>query len=541
MIYYRFIQGGLDQELNYLDCKEVIQHLQNYLGNFLLDHTVAKVYLARLLREQVITAEVMFWINYLIKKCCDLDPLDKNIRELMEKISGKSDIFLSSLKKYTAPPHVTDQLNTISHLPFENQRRIIWSQLKSYPNSVDLIWRAYMLDFYENIPIGIDWSKIVDIPPEFLGIFEELLMQLYFLQEDIERASIYYERTRKNENHGCRWLNTAAEVAYLLGDINTALSYYIRSIRIDRNQQPILYRIEQITNPLKIDYKTVESSSVAILLYSYNKSEFLRKTLLSIANSRIGRSRIAVLLNGCTDNSKDVVDNVNKEYFNGSLEIISLPVNIGAPAARNWLLSTSIARDAEYIAYLDDDIEVPPDWLVTFLIAIKSYPKAGVIGPKVVYPGKPKRLQYLYRNISIAKEDIIRLSLDTPNFNYDCRVYDFIRPTTTVMGCCHLFTRKALEKVGEFDIRFSPSQMDDITHDLDLRIKGFDVIYCGLVECVHWQLGGIGRNVNANLNKLGNVMGNDVKFFYRFYPYLSFLKNENNVNRDINYQLKSHL
>jgi GT2 family glycosyltransferase len=211
------------------------------------------------------------------------------------------------------------------------------------------------------------------------------------------------------------------------------------------------------------------------------------------------------------------------------MKIISLPVNIGAPAARNWLLQTDETQDAEYIAFLDDDVEIPNEWLNILISVMKKYPKAGVVGAKVINRGSPKRLQYLYRNIAIAKEDLIRLSLDTPNFNYDPKIYDFIRTTTTVMGCCHLFRREALDKVRFFDIRFSPSQMDDIAHDIDLRINGFEVIYCGLVECVHHQGSGIGRNTSLEIQKWGNVLGNDVKFFYRFYPYLTFLSKENNV------------
>ncbi|MCX7823613.1 MAG: glycosyltransferase [Syntrophobacterales bacterium] len=529
MIKYQFIPGGLFYELNVLDDKETIDHLRNYLGNFLLDPVVARVYLSRFLKDKETLDRNLPWVIYLLNKSCDLDPIDQDIRELRQNITGIRDPFLSILKRYSSPHHIVSQWRVLSSQALEVQRRALWSHLKAYPYSVDLIWRAYLLDLNQNVPVGSEWLDIVKIPPEVKTIFEELLMQLNFLQENMEEAYVYYEKTKKNRPNSPRWLNCAAEIAYCMGDTSTSISLYEESLRIDKYQTPIIHRINQISNPLRVDYGVVDSSLISIFLYSYNKSTLLKNTLLSLAGSLLGKSRVVILINGCTDDSIDIVNHINREHFGGRIEIISLPVNIGAPAARNWLLSTSAAKESDYVAFLDDDVEVPSDWLVVFLNVMKNYPKAGVVGAKVVYPGRPKRLQYLYRNISVAKEGFIRLSLDVPYINYDPKTYDFVRPTTNVMGCCHVFSRQAIDKVGGFDIRFSPSQMDDIAHDLDLRINGFDVIYCGLVECVHYQLGGVGRETQLDFQKVGNVMGNDVKFFYRFYPYLSFLKRENNL------------
>lgn len=527
---YQFVHGGLPQELMFLDSKEAIKHLRNYLGNFLLDPVTSKVYLARFLREEKIDDETGFWIQYLINKCCELDPINIQLRELRQQLTGKNDPHLELLKIYSSPPAIRDKISDLDHLSFDKQRRVIWSLLKDHPYWVDLIWKAYMLDFYQNLPVASDWSKLVKIPSELTRTFEELAMQLCFLQEDIERAYFYYEKTKIYKNHSCQWLNCAAEIANIIGDKTSALNYYEKSLKCDPNQKPIVFRIKEIASPLKTYPHIINEVSTGIFIYSYNKCDKLETTLLSLANSELGRAHIAILLNGCSDNSYEMVQNINEKYFRNSIQIISLPVNIGAQAARNWLINTEIGKTSDFVAFLDDDVVVQPDWLITLLSAIRNYPKAGVIGSKVVFPGKPKRLQYLYRNISVAKENLIRLSLDTPNFNYDYKTYDFVRPTTTVMGCCHLLTRKALDSEVYFDIRFSPSQMDDIAHDLDLRIKGFDVIYCGLVECIHHQTSGIGNDRVIDLNKYGNVLGNDVKFFYRFYPYLEFLKKENNLD-----------
>ncbi len=45
------------------------------------------------------------------------------------------------------------------------------------------------------------------------------------------------------------------------------------------------------------------------------------------------------LLNGCTDHSAAVVAKARERFPNNPVECIELPVNVGAPAARNWLLA----------------------------------------------------------------------------------------------------------------------------------------------------------------------------------------------------------
>ncbi len=225
-----------------------------------------------------------------------------------------------------------------------------------------------------------------------------------------------------------------------------------------------------------------------------------------------------------------MVKQLNQRIFADKLKIIELPVNIGAPAARNWLLATEEGRKAEYVAFLDDDVDMPNDWLAALLTTLQVSPDAGVAGAKVVSPGRPRRLQYLYRNIAVAREGMIRLSFYIPSRNFDSGGYDFIRETDNVMGCCHVFTRAAVDAVPTFDIRFSPSQMDDISHDLDLRLKGFKVMYCGLVTCTHHQMSGVGQTTVSDTSRQGNVIGNDAKFFYKYCNQIDKLAMLNNLS-----------
>lgn len=527
---YRIVSNGLNGELNALSPAEVCDHLRNYLGNFLLDAVVASDYLNRLGRipQLEMTDHIPTWMRYLLGKIVLLQPFNTQARSILAQWSKFPDPCLKAMERVGLPKPVEDKVFSLrSSQDVRLRSRIVAEFLQKYPYSPPLIDQMLLLDLEQDLPPGDGWLDQNKVPPVLRPLLEAQLMKYCLLKGDYERA-----RDLLDSSSECKedevWLNHAAEIYARTGDPGKAIEFYEASLGKDPLQIPVRFRLEELTRPFRPD-ATVLDKRVAIFLYSYNKSELLQQTLRSLAASERGRAKVVVLLNNSTDDSLAAVSAINHELFAGDIEIISLPVNIGAPAARNWLLATEQGQQADYVAFLDDDVEIPQDWLIKLLTVLQVNPDAGVVGGKILEPGRPKRFQYLYRNISVAREDLLRISLSTPNFNYDSGVYDFIRPTSNVMGCCHLFTRAALDAVPWFDIRFSPTQMDDIVHDIDLCLKGFSVIYCGLVECVHHQMSGWGRKSWHDMIKLGNVLGNDVKFFYRYLPDMKSLKNLNNL------------
>ena len=76
---------------------------------------------------------------------------------------------------------------------------------------------------------------------------------------------------------------------------------------------------------------------------------------------------------------------------------------------------------------------------------------------------------------------LLRPWLHTPDWGQ----YAVTRPCATVTGCCHLFRTDVLVASGGFDIRFSPSQYDDLDHDLRLLGRGLVPVYAGHLAVVH--------------------------------------------------------
>ncbi|MBU1229789.1 MAG: glycosyltransferase, partial [Proteobacteria bacterium] len=270
---------------------------------------------------------------------------------------------------------------------------------------------------------------------------------------------------------------------------------------------------------------------ILIMLYTWNKAADLDATLASLFASDLSaggaRARILVLNNGSTDATPDVLA-AWAGRAGGTLARADLPVNIGAPAARNWLAAMPEARAAESLVYLDDDVDLPPDWLLRLGAALQQFPQAGVVGCKVADHQAPHLLQNAAGHLAVPAEaregrpDLDFQSL-TPNpFRLsdahlqgpDWGLFDFMSPCASVTGCCHLFRREALDAPatagGGFSLALGPSQYDDFERDLRMLDGGGFAAYTGHLRVRHRKRSGLsaqgaGRNGDAaGANAQGN-------------------------------------
>ena len=256
--------------------------------------------------------------------------------------------------------------------------------------------------------------------------------------------------------------------------------------------------------------------AVHVCLYSWNKSAMLAQTLASLAATDLCGARVTLLDNGSTDVGPEDLEALAKAAAPGlALDILHLPVNVGAPAARNWLLSLPASRQATHVAFLDDDVLLPRTWLTSLLQALESDAKACAAGVKVLHPRSPLVLQYAWRFFAETGERRIRFTANAPTV-LDLGQYDHLRPCLSVMGCCHLLHRPRLERLGVpgFDVRFAPSQVDDIEHDLQIWKAGGRVLFDGRAAVVHLQdTGDPGRRTPL---ALAQAQANHFKMEHKF-------------------------
>jgi glycosyltransferase involved in cell wall biosynthesis len=137
----------------------------------------------------------------------------------------------------------------------------------------------------------------------------------------------------------------------------------------------------------------------SLAICTWNRAELLKRTLASIGRLRIPTEwhwQVVVVDNNCTDRTPDVI----REFISRMpLRAITEPLQ-GLSHARNRAIEHCTGQ---VIVWTDDDVEVPPDWLVKYGEAIDRTPGSsfwgGPIRPKFL-SGRP---EWLVKNWETCK------------------------------------------------------------------------------------------------------------------------------------------
>jgi succinoglycan biosynthesis protein ExoM len=139
--------------------------------------------------------------------------------------------------------------------------------------------------------------------------------------------------------------------------------------------------------------------NIAVCIPTYKRPEMFKKLILSISHIEINPALIRELNVLVVDNDKDKSAEAAtlelKERLQGFLKIEyhSCPVK-GLSNVRNELLTRSINLKADYLAYVDDDEYVSPQWLNELLKTMISNKGDVIMGPvtAVLQPGVSRYL-----------------------------------------------------------------------------------------------------------------------------------------------------
>ncbi len=270
----------------------------------------------------------------------------------------------------------------------------------------------------------------------------------------------------------------------------------------------------------------------AVLFYAFDKPGLLERALAAVGEADPAPDMAVVLDNGGPDAIGQAARAFGERFGKERFDFLRLPVNVGAPAARNWLIRHVLAKwpgRFETLVFLDDDAYVPRDFLARLGAAMAAYPEAGVWGCKTVNAGQPRTVQHADGHLlplgppdqaqEGAREEVWDEMLDqaasfalyrpqagTP----DIGQFAYMRPCSTVTGCCHAFKASLFSGNALFDLQFSPSQYDDLDHDLALAEAGSYAVYQGHLTVRHDKSTGLGQGLSPN------AAGNMLKLFRKW-------------------------
>lgn len=226
----------------------------------------------------------------------------------------------------------------------------------------------------------------------------------------------------------------------------------------------------------------MSSDLVSVIIPTHKRSDFIVRAINSVLNQTYKTLEIIVVDDNNADD--DFRKNTKKilEKFIEKQEIIYLEhkVNKGISAARN----TGIKKaKGKFIAFLDDDDEFLPNKTIDQLNIFKrSSEKVGL-----VYGS------YLEVNSQNDKQRVISPNLKK-NVFYKLGI-NHIGPPSMVM-----FSKKAIEKIGEFDVNLNHKEDIDYYYRLS---KYFEVSYTEEILTKYYiHPGGSSKNDKDRLQKM---------------------------------------
>lgn len=217
------------------------------------------------------------------------------------------------------------------------------------------------------------------------------------------------------------------------------------------------------TSCRKWGFKMKKWPLVSIIILNYNGLKHLETCLSSIFKTNYAQFEVIFVDNGSTDGS---VEFVKRNY--AAAQVLQKKCNIGVSAGYNLGI---INAKGKYVATLNNDIEVDPNWLLPLITYMENHQDVAAIDAKYLNYYDKRRFDTSSaagRYIDFLANPITRSACEEDTGQYD----DISR----VFYSCTIYRRDAVMNAGLFDEDFFFGYEDsDLGWRLNLR--GYRIMY----------------------------------------------------------------
>ena len=205
---------------------------------------------------------------------------------------------------------------------------------------------------------------------------------------------------------------------------------------------------------------------------------YLDMVLETLAQQSFPDFDVTVVDNGSTDGSVEYL----RERW-PEVRVVELPENTGFPTAINRGIDASGGR---YVALLNNDLELSPDWLELLVAELERDPEVGFITGKIMRHDDRDVIEQ-------AGHDFFTCGHFEPRGldQRDRGQYDERRPTTIVTAAAALYRREALRRAGNFDDDYF-LYCEDGDACLRMLLCGYSGLYVPEPRAFHVRGGTIG-------------------------------------------------
>jgi hypothetical protein len=222
-----------------------------------------------------------------------------------------------------------------------------------------------------------------------------------------------------------------------------------------------------------------EDSLVSVIIPNFNGKTFLKSCLDSLVGQTKTNNEIILVDN---DSEDDSVDFVKRNY--PEVHVIALPANKGFSVAVNEGIKHA---NGTFIAVLNNDTIVAPDWLELLCNCLVKHPDAGFCTSKIVKMDNPDIIDCAGHGITRSG-----YTFNTRNGVKDSGEYNVQRDVFGASAAAAVYRKSMLDDIGLFDEDFF-MYLEDIDLSFRAQLWGYKCMYLPEPAVKHVGFGTTGK------------------------------------------------
>lgn len=201
---------------------------------------------------------------------------------------------------------------------------------------------------------------------------------------------------------------------------------------------------------------------ISVIVVSWNGRALLDECLGALAAQSLRDFEVILVDNGSTDGSPDWV-----ARHHPGVRLLRLGANAGFSAGNNAALPLARGR---YLALLNNDTRVEPDWLAALHRRISTDPGIAACDSKVLYYDRPGVIWAAGASYTVAGSVQARWSgrRDGPDTAAAGEVF-------VAVACAAIYRRTAVDALGLFDESFFAGY-EDVDWSFRARLAGYRIV-----------------------------------------------------------------
>ncbi len=247
-----------------------------------------------------------------------------------------------------------------------------------------------------------------------------------------------------------------------------------------RSGFPASVRVEQSSNTrIRWDFG---APSISIIIPTKNSCAVLKNLLTSLFEKTSYLNYEILLVDNGSD-QPEVLAYYSELKQNPKVRIIPFNEPFNYSKANNLGAANS---QAEYLLFLNNDMEViHPDWL-TELVQWASRPEIGIVGTKLLHANRSIQ----HAGVVLGLQNFVgHLYLNTPEHYHGLLgSVDWYRDVSAVTGACQMMRRSTFQELGGFDEAFT-LVFSDVALCLQALTNGYRVLYTPYACLLHLEGG----------------------------------------------------